>query len=105
MHPWDLCEFRERADRCLTGRADALFDLADAVLCGDGPVTGLAELSLVPQHRRGHGAGYDAAPPSDIAAASPGYHDGWAGDDAWSVGGPSWGQASNADVPAARFGP
>jgi hypothetical protein len=30
------------------------------VLCAQGPVTSLAELSLVPEHRRGHGALYDA---------------------------------------------
>jgi hypothetical protein len=34
--------------------------LTDAVLCAQGPVTSLAELSLVPEHRRGHGALYDA---------------------------------------------
>ncbi len=56
----ELSEFRERFYQCLTGRADALFELADAVLCADGPVTSLAELSLTPEHRRGHGAGYDA---------------------------------------------
>ncbi|WP_073450286.1 NF041680 family putative transposase [Streptomyces yunnanensis] len=41
-------------------RADALFDLADAVLCAGGPVTSLPELSLEAVHRRGHGAMYDA---------------------------------------------
>lgn len=46
--------------------ADALFDLTDAVLCADGPVTSLAELSLIPEHRRGHGAGYDAINHGDI---------------------------------------
>jgi hypothetical protein len=46
--------------RCLTARADALFELADAVLCGQGRVQVLAELSLEPEHRRGHGALYDA---------------------------------------------
>jgi hypothetical protein len=56
----ELSEFRERVYHCLTGRADALFELTDAVLCGDGPVTSVAELSLTPEHRRGHGAGYDA---------------------------------------------
>jgi hypothetical protein len=56
----ELSGFRERFYQCLTGRADALFDLADAVLCADGPVASLAELSLTPEHRRGHGAGYDA---------------------------------------------
>ena len=30
------------------------------MLCADGPVRGLAGLSLVPEHRRGHGALYDA---------------------------------------------
>ena len=56
----ELSAFRERLYQCLTARADTLFELADAVLCADGPVTSLAELSLTPQHRRGHGALYDA---------------------------------------------
>jgi hypothetical protein len=38
----------------LTRRADALFELIDAVLCTPGPVRSLAELSLVAEHRRGH---------------------------------------------------
>ncbi|MCF2436755.1 transposase [Streptomyces thinghirensis] len=37
-----------------------MFELADAVLCGDGPVRSLAELSLVGEHRRGHGGLYAA---------------------------------------------
>src|ERR1035438_1152702 len=45
---------------CLTARADELSELADAVLCADGPVRNLAALSLAPEHRRGHGALYDA---------------------------------------------
>ena len=44
----------------LTRRADALFELGDAVLCGPGRVTDLARLSLVPEFGRGHGALYDA---------------------------------------------
>ena len=56
----DLSWFREGFYRCLGSRADALFELADAVLCTPGPVASLAELSLTVQHRRGHGAGYDA---------------------------------------------
>ena len=56
----ELSGFRERFYDCLAGRADALFELADAVLCASGPVASLAELSLAPEHRRGHGAGYDA---------------------------------------------
>ncbi len=45
---------------CLYTRADALFDLADAALCADGPVRSLVELTLTAEHRRGHGAMYDA---------------------------------------------
>jgi hypothetical protein len=55
-----LAGFRGESYRCLTARADELFELADAVLCADGPVRVLAGLSLVPGHRRGHGAVYDA---------------------------------------------
>jgi hypothetical protein len=45
--------------RCLTGRADALFELTDALLCTDGPVKTLVDLTLAPEHRRGYGAMYD----------------------------------------------
>jgi hypothetical protein len=55
-----LSRFRADLRACLTARGDELFELADAVLCGDGPVRDLAGLSLVPGHRRGHGAVYDA---------------------------------------------
>jgi hypothetical protein len=44
--------------RCLTARADALFQLVDAVLYGDTPARSLVELSLAGAHRRGHGAMY-----------------------------------------------
>jgi hypothetical protein len=37
-------------------RPDALFELTDAVLCADGPVTPLVESALRAEHRRGHGA-------------------------------------------------
>lgn len=56
----ELRMFRENFFFCLTRRADALLELVDAVLCADGPVASLAGLSLVPEHRRGHGALYDA---------------------------------------------
>jgi hypothetical protein len=56
----DLDRFRWEFYRSCTARADALFELADAVLCADGPVTSLVELTLVGEHRRGHGAMYDA---------------------------------------------
>src|SRR5688572_32245330 len=55
-----LSRFRVEFYDCLYTRADALFELTDAVLCADGPVTSLVELTLVAEHRRGHGAMYDA---------------------------------------------
>jgi hypothetical protein len=55
-----LSRFRLEFRACLTARGDELFELADAVLCADGPVRTLAGLSLAPEHRRGHGALYDA---------------------------------------------
>ncbi|MEU1630310.1 transposase, partial [Streptomyces sp. NPDC020096] len=55
-----LSFFRGEFYSCLTRRADALFELADAVLCADGPVKSLVELSLVGEHRRGHGGLYGA---------------------------------------------
>src|SRR5512135_1458725 len=55
-----LSRFRRDFYACLTARADELSELADAVLCAGGPVKTLAALSLAPEHRRGHGALYDA---------------------------------------------
>src|SRR5712692_7760356 len=55
-----LSRFRLDFHACLTARGDELFELADGVLCADGPVRTLAGLSLAPEHRRGHGALYDA---------------------------------------------
>jgi hypothetical protein len=55
-----LSRFRRDFHACLSARADELAELADAVLCADGPVRTLAGLSLAPEHRRGHGALYDA---------------------------------------------
>jgi len=57
--PAALAEFRRRFYNCCTLRGDALFELTDAVLCVDGPVGSLVELSLAAEHRRGHGALYD----------------------------------------------
>jgi hypothetical protein len=56
----DLARFRQEFYGALAARADALFELTDAVLCADGPVRSLVELTLVAEHRRGHGAMYDA---------------------------------------------
>ncbi|MEU8363827.1 transposase [Nonomuraea sp. NPDC048882] len=56
----ELSGFRTDFYDCLKARGDALFELADAVLCSDGPVRSLVELSLVGEHRRGHGSLYAA---------------------------------------------
>src|SRR5216684_5777952 len=56
----ELSRFRQEFYRCLPARADALFELAEAVLCADGPVRSLVELSLAPEPRRGDGGLYDA---------------------------------------------
>jgi DDE superfamily endonuclease len=55
-----LSRFRTDLYACMSARADTLFDLADAVLCTDGPVRTLVDLALAPEMRRGHGALYDA---------------------------------------------
>ncbi len=55
-----LAAFRGELYRCLATCRDALLELADAVLCKQDRVHMLAELSLEPECRRGHGALYDA---------------------------------------------
>jgi hypothetical protein len=55
-----LRDFRSRLYDCLTLRADALFELTDAVLCADHAVTSLVRLCLEPEFTRGHGALFDA---------------------------------------------
>ncbi|MBP5891015.1 transposase [Streptomyces sp. LBUM 1483] len=55
-----MSRFRVDFCECLYARRDALFELTDAVLCADGPVNTLVELSLAVEHRRGHGALYAA---------------------------------------------
>jgi hypothetical protein len=54
-----LSGFRQELYDCLSVRGDVLFELVDALLCTEGPVKTLVELSLSPEHRRGHGALYD----------------------------------------------
>ncbi|AJC53580.1 NF041680 family putative transposase [Streptomyces sp. 769] len=56
----ELSSFRMELYAAMPRRADALFELVDAVLCAGGPVVSLPELSLETVHRRGHGAMYDA---------------------------------------------
>jgi DDE superfamily endonuclease len=55
-----LAGFRRELYWCLGKRRDALSEVADAVLCKPDRVHMLAELSLEPECRRGHGAVYDA---------------------------------------------
>jgi hypothetical protein len=52
----ELSRFRREFSASVTARADALFEPTDALLCADGPVTSLVELTLVAEHRRGDGA-------------------------------------------------
>jgi hypothetical protein len=54
-----LGAFRSELHACCTRRADALFDLADALLCAPA-VPSVAHLSLEPGHRRGWGSAYAA---------------------------------------------
>jgi hypothetical protein len=55
----ELSRFRSQLYGCMTARADALFELCDALLCTEVPVRALVDLTLVAEHRRGHGAMYD----------------------------------------------
>ena len=52
-----LSRFRREFHVCLSARADELSELADAVLCVDGPVPSLAGLSLAAAAQRDDGSG------------------------------------------------
>lgn len=65
----ELDRFRWELYASCTARADVLFELTDAILCADGPVRSLVELSLVAEHRRGHGALYYALACGALAPA------------------------------------
>jgi len=54
-----LAAFRGKVDRCFARRRDVLFEASDAVLYRPERVHMLAELSLEPECRRGHGALYE----------------------------------------------
>lgn len=56
-----LREFRSGFYDCLTGWADALFELADALLAVPGPVGSVPALSLESVFRRSHGSLYKPA--------------------------------------------
>jgi DDE superfamily endonuclease len=55
-----LTAFRDQLMGCFTRRGDTLFEVADAMLCSPARVWSLAELSLEPELRRGHGSVYAA---------------------------------------------
>src|ERR1700722_19737171 len=55
-----LAGFRRELYSSLGMRRDALFEVADALACGQERVLMLAELCLEPECRRGHGGVYDA---------------------------------------------
>lgn len=54
--------------RCLTARADVLFEVADALLCTDGPVRSLVDLVLVSMDR----SGPTWPSPSNLSTTEPG---------------------------------
>ena len=55
-----LGAFRTELHACFLRRADALFELSDALLCAQTPLPSLPHLSLEPVHRRGWGGIYAA---------------------------------------------
>jgi hypothetical protein len=61
-----LVAFRAGLYASFNRRADALFELVDAVLTAEGPVDSLVELSQEKVFRRGHGALYDALACGDL---------------------------------------
>jgi hypothetical protein len=73
-----LRSFRDALYACFARRADALFEVADALLV-TAPTPSLPHLSLAPLHRRGWGSVYgglaegriDAEAPRDAVAARP----------------------------------
>src|SRR3954469_7644714 len=55
-----LRAFRGELYGCLGRGGGGLFGLNGALVCTEGPVCSLVGLCLAPEHRRGHGALYDA---------------------------------------------
>jgi hypothetical protein len=65
-----LTRFRAAFHACFVRRGAALFELADAMLCAQGPVRSAVELSLEPEFRRGHGCVYDALARGRVSGSS-----------------------------------
>ena len=63
--------FRRELYFCFGLRRDVLFEVCDAVLCKQERVLMLAEVSLEPECRRGHGAVYDALNCGQVRFAAP----------------------------------
>ncbi len=64
-----LARFRHELYLSFGMRRDALSDVADALACRQERVLMLAELSLEPECRRGHGGVYDALDSGDVVFA------------------------------------
>jgi hypothetical protein len=62
-----LAAFRTELHACFTRRADALFDLGDALLCAPA-ISSLPHLSLEPVHRRSWGSAYAALARGEVDA-------------------------------------
>jgi hypothetical protein len=62
-----LAAFRTELYACFTRRADALFDLGDALLCAQA-IPSLPHLSLEPAHRRSWGSAYAALARGEVDA-------------------------------------
>jgi hypothetical protein len=63
-----LGHFRAELHACFTRRADALFELGDALLCHPMPFPSLPHLSLEPVHQRGWGSSYAALARGEVDA-------------------------------------
>jgi hypothetical protein len=63
-----LGAFRSELHGSFTRRADALFELGDALLCSQMPFLSLPHLSLEPAHRRGWGSAYAALTRGEVDA-------------------------------------
>ena len=62
----ELSSFRLELYAAVPRRADALFEVGDALLCTDGPVRTLVELALAPEHQRSHNSLYAALNQGDL---------------------------------------
>jgi hypothetical protein len=68
-----LSGFRAALYACFTRRGDALFELADAMLCAQDPVRSPVGLSVEPEFRRRHGSVYDALAQGRISSSRLGH--------------------------------